>query len=144
MSTKKQAMDSLVKIQVLLGELGYTLDKQGYYKDYGILNGSLTRITPIFDKGISIDLQYNLSALSIAGHEIISIIHGQPVALDKIPGEARADVMRMLAELAPGALLPKFESFILTMSCATCKEVVSSFFSNKGEVQCLKCLGYEE
>ena len=143
MSTKQQAMDSLVKIQTLLGELGYTLDKQGYYKDYGLLNGSLTRITPIFDKGMSVDLQYNLSALSIAGHEIISIVHGQPVALDKIPSEARTDVMRMLAELAPGALLPKSESFILTMSCSSCKEVVSSFFSNKGEVQCLKCLGHE-
>ena len=143
MNNKQQALDSLTKIQILLGDLGFTLTQNGYYKDYGSVNGSTTRIVPIFDKGLSLDLQYNLTAVSVEGQETIEIARGQPVALDRIPSEARTDMMRMLAELAPDALLPKTESFILVMTCSSCTEVVSSYFVNEGDVKCLECLGYE-
>lgn len=143
MSQKQQALDSLVKIQVLLGELGFTLMQDGYFKDYGTVNGSVVRIAPIFDRGLSLDLQYNLSALCVTGQETITIERGQPVALDRVPSEARTDVMRMLAELSPGALLPKTETFIMIMTCSSCADVVSSYFVNEGEVKCLKCLKYE-
>lgn len=143
MSQKSQALASLQKIQLLLGELGFTLAADGYFKDYGLLNGSVVRIAPIFDKGMSLDMHYNLSALAVTGHETITIVTGQPVALDRVPGEARVDVMRMLAELAPEALIPKTESFIMTMICTDCHETVSSFFNLKGIVKCLECSGYE-
>lgn len=143
MNQKQHAIKSLEKIQLLLGELGFVLTPEGYHKDYGLLNGATVRISPIFDKGMSMDMQYNLTALSIAGHEVVPIVTGQPVALDKVPGEARVDIMRMLAELAPDALMPKTESFILTMMCIECKETVSSFFNLKGTVKCLDCMGYK-
>ncbi len=143
MNNKQQALDSLTKIQILLGDLGFTLTHDGYHKYYGLLDGSTVKVTPVFDKGLSIDLQYNLSALAVEGQQLISIARGQPVALDRVPSEARTDVMRMLAELAPDALLPKTESFILTMTCSECTEVVSSYFVREGDVKCLKCLDYE-
>lgn len=141
--SKIQALKSLEKIQVLLGELGFVLAADGYYKDYGLSSGANVRIAPIFDKGLSIDLQYNLVALAVAGQETITIVTGQPVALDRVPGECRTDVMRMLAELAPDALVPKTESFILTMVCTECKELVSSFLNLKGTVKCLECSGFK-
>ncbi len=143
MNNKKQAMASLENIQLLLGELGFILTPDGYYKEYGLVNGGTVKIAPIFDKGLSVDLHYDLSALEISGSEAITIQSGQPVALDRIPSEARTDVMRMLAELAPAALLPKTENFILTMICSRCKNTVSSFFNLEGTVECLHCLGYE-
>jgi len=142
--TEKQSMvKSLEKIQVLLGELGFVLTGGGYHKDYGLLNGSVVRIQPIFDKGLSVDMQYNLVSLSVAGHEVISIVSGEPLALNRIPAECRVDVLRMLAELAPNALIPKVENFIISMICTECKENVSSFFNLKGTITCLECLGYK-
>ncbi len=143
MNNKKQALASLENIQLILGELGFTLTPEGYCKEYGKVDGGTIKITPVFDKGLSVDMHYDLSALEISGSGIILIQSGQPIALDRVPSEARSDVMRMLAELAPGALLPKTENFILTMVCNECKDVVSSFFSLEGTVKCLKCLEYE-
>jgi hypothetical protein len=88
-------------------------------------------------------MQYNLSALSVVGCDTIPIITGQQVALEKIPKEAYSDIMRMLAELAPAALAPKKEQFIIMMNCVECKESVESFFNLKGVVTCLPCMGYE-
>ena len=143
MSQKEQAIQSLIKIQTLLGELGFVLTQTGYHKDYGLHNGGISRIIPVFDTGISTDMQYNLSALSVAGEHIIPIVAGQPIALDKIPGECRVDVMRMLAELSPNALLPKIETFIISMNCTSCKESVNSYLNIEGVVTCLACAGYE-
>ena len=143
MAQQQESIDSLTKIQELLGELGYTLTPDGYYKDYASANSTLTRIVPVFDKGMSLDMRYALSGLSITGHETISIVSGHQIEFAKIPSECREDVMRMLAELAPGALTPKGESFIITMLCTQCKNTVNSFLSLKGVVTCLDCLRKE-
>jgi hypothetical protein len=137
---QQQSIDGLIKIQELLGELGFTLTPDGYYKDYASANNTLTRIVPVFDKGMSIDMQYALSGLSITGHETIPIISGLQIEFAKVPAECREDVMRMLAELAPGALVSKEETFIVNMICTECKDNVHSYISLKGVVTCINCL----
>jgi hypothetical protein len=139
-----KAVENLDRIQRLLGELNFTLTKNGYYKDYGTNNGSTTRIIPIFDKGLTLDVQYNLSAMEVTNSEIIPVITGKTVSFDKIPAECRDDIIRMLAELSPEAIIPKTESFILTMICTKCREEVYSYFSLKGVIKCIKCMGYKE
>jgi len=140
---KPEAIQNLEHVQQLFGELEFTLTRTGYYKDYGLSNGTIIRIVPIFDKGVSLDMRYDLSAISVAGSEIIPIVAGRQIAFDKIPSECRDDVLRILAELAPGALIPKKESFILTMICTKCRKEISSYLSIKGVVKCLKCAGYK-
>jgi hypothetical protein len=140
---KPEAIQNLEHVQQLFGELEFTLTRTGYYKDYGLANGTTVRIVPMFDKGVSLDMRYDLSAISVAGNEIIPIVAGRQIAFDKIPAECREDVLRILAELAPGALISKKESFILTMICTKCRKEISSYLSIKGVVKCLKCAGYK-
>jgi phosphomannomutase len=125
-------------VQRLLGELNFTLTRDGYYKDYRVANGTIVRIVPAFYK--ELNKRYFLNAISI-DDEVISVVADKQIDFSKIPVECMDDVLRILAELAPEAIISKKESFILTMVCTKCHKEVSSYLSIKGVVKCLKCAG---
>src|SRR3990167_8956282 len=102
MSKDNKALQDLIAYQELLGELGFTIDGDGtYWKDYGLINGGRARIVPLFDKGISLDTSYCLSAISVSNERVVPIESGKLISFEQIPNECMQDVTRMIALMAP-------------------------------------------
>jgi hypothetical protein len=141
MNQKDKALQDLIFIQEALGALGFTLAGDNtYYKDYGLLDGSVVRIIPHFDKGISVDMSYRLCALTVTNTRTVPIVEGKPVQFEYFPRECLNDVTQMLANLAPQSRMPLKETYIITAICDKCGLEVSSFFQDKGRRLCLKCI----
>lgn len=137
----KESLDELVYYQVLLGELGFTISGDGsYYKDYGLLDGSILRLVPNFDTGISLDSKFRLSAITINSSKTVPILEGGQTRLNEFPRECMGDVMQMMATMAPQSRMPLQETFIITEHCTMCGDKVSSFFKKQEETLCLDCL----
>lgn len=146
MSSKNKALDDLIKAQVTLGDLGFTLlPNNTYYKDYGLVNGGIVRIVPIFDKSISLAKEYSLVALEIVDYDRIEINSNEPIALEKFPMECMEDVTSILARLVPEvAMAQRKQTFIINADCSECKRNVHSFIKLGDVVTCLPCFGLED
>lgn len=136
---QRLAMESLQKTQETLGLLGYTISSAGWHKDYGLHDGSVVRLMPVFDRGISLDVSYKLTGIQISSIKFVPFEDGIPVQLEQFPRECIEDVAAIASVLAPHARAPAQEVFILTSVCEQCSEEVSSFIQVDGHYSCLKC-----
>lgn len=137
----KKTLNELIAIQTTLGGLGFSISGDGsYYKEYGLLDGSVVRLVPHFDQGISLDNTYTLSAVSIQSVRTIPIEGNAGATLSAVPRECVEDMTAMLASMAPQSRVAPQESYIISEKCSSCDNEVSSFFRKDGEVLCLTCL----
>lgn len=148
MSPKNQqelAIATLQVVQQILGQLGFTLTAdRGYYKDYGLTDGSVARLIPIFDKGISLDMSYRLTGFDIITSKRIHFVEGLPAPVEEFPFEMSDDVKSLIAGLAPASKPPLSESFMVTAECAQCGKDVESFVHIGNQYTCLQCLGIKD
>lgn len=136
-------MDSLIKTQVLLGDLGFTLtSSNNYYKDYAAVDGSSFRLTPIFDNGLAQDKSWKLVAIDISSYKRIELDPSKPAPLHEFPKECLDDVSTMLIKLAPDvAKIAKRHVHIITAECNKCNLHSESFVHIRGRTLCLSCTG---
>ena len=141
----QEAYDDLVLAQTILGQLGYTLTSDGkYYKDYGIQNGSTVRMVPIFDHGMSMDVQRRLTGFTIVTSKQIPIVEGIPAPFEEFPIECIDDVNTIINSLAPLSKISPVESFMVTQICSSCNNEVHSFMYMNGQYICLNCAGFSD
>lgn len=138
---QRQALDNFQKVQEMFGTLGYTINSTGWYKDYGLHDGSVVRLVPVFDKGISLDMAYKLVGIQISSIKFIPFEDGRPVQLEQFPRECMEDVAVIASKLASHTRTPVQEVFILTTTCEQCSNEVSSFIQVDGHYSCLECAG---
>lgn len=142
---QEQALDTLIAVQSLMGQLGFTMTSDGgYYKDYGVGDDSYARLTPIFDKGISLDMSYKLVGFNLSVNKQVHIVEGLPAPLEEFPIECVDDVKNVVANLAPGSRTQMVESFMVTATCSMCGNDVASYLHNKDGYTCLKCMGMSD
>lgn len=148
MSTNQQsdAINNLLVVQDLLGGLGFTLTSDNsYYKDYGLVDGTIMRLIPVFDKGISLDMAYKLVGFNITSTKYIpavSDLHWSSVTGD-VPAECKNDVSVIMRTIGSIDRKPLTENFMITAICSACNDEASSFFRVKGKDICVKCMGYD-
>lgn len=142
---QEQAMADLMRVQQLMGRLGFTMTADsGYYKDYGLMSGGSARLVPVFDKGISVNSSFKLIGVNIVNSVFIPIVESASPQLDGVPRECIDDVMSIIGELQPIAYQPMSETFMITATCGDCGNDVASFLQISGTVKCLRCMGYTE
>jgi hypothetical protein len=139
---REDAMSTLQTAQLLLGQLGFTLNGDGsYHKDYGTTDGSIVRLIPVFDKGISLDVAYRLTGFTVIHQKQIHFVDGLPAQVEEFPMETMADVKNLVSGLAPSSRSQMTDSYMITISCCQCGNDAESFIQLKGQYTCLKCVG---
>jgi hypothetical protein len=144
-SQTEGAIDALLVIQGILGQLGFTLTSDNkYYKDYASTDGDAIRIIPVFDHGISVDIHRKLTGFNVIKSKVIPIVEGLSAPLDQIPVECLDDVSKIINTLAPFSKPPLAETFMITQNCSMCGDEVESFLYINGTYTCTKCAGYHK
>ncbi len=134
----------LLNVQDAMGELGFTLTPQRtYYKDYSNKDGSVSRITPIFDTGMSYDQQYRLSTISITTVKHIPIVDNGNVEWKEFPSASVADISTIIAKLSSAGRQKIGNQYIISQECLKCKKVVPEFILVDKQSYCLSCMGYK-
>lgn len=142
---QEQAIDTLLAVQSLMGQLGFTMTSDGgYYKDYAVDGDSIVRLTPVFDRGISLDMSYRLVGFDMTTRKQIHIVEGLPAPIEQFPIECVDDVKNVVTSLAPGSRTQMVESFMVMVTCNMCGNEVASYLHNKNGYTCLKCMGMSE
>ena len=142
---QEEAIDALMIIQSILGQLGFTLTSDSaYYKDYANSDGDAIRIIPVFDHGISVDVHRKLTGFNVIRSKFIPIIEGIQAPLDQIPMECLDDVSKIINSLAPFSKPPLAETFMVTQTCSMCDRDTESFLYFNGAYVCTKCAGYHK
>jgi hypothetical protein len=141
----KEVMDSLLDVQDVFGQLGFTLTgDQRYYKDYATGEDTTIRLTPQFDRGTPFAQEFKLNGFHVTTQTFVPIVDGQPMPFDRFPRVLTEDLSTIFARLTPSSRMPLKESFLITVPCDGCGKEASSFFQVKGTFKCLKCMGYED
>lgn len=148
MSKKNQqveAMSMLQTVQLLLGQLGFTLNGDGsYYKDYGLNDGSAVRVVPVFDRGISIDVSYKLVGFNLTSSRRVQFVDGLPAPMEEFPFETVDDIRSLVTGLAPSSSQQMSDTHMIMATCSQCGNEVESFLHIKNAYTCLKCLGMSD
>jgi hypothetical protein len=136
------AMHGLLVVQELLGSLGFTLTSDGnYYKDYALLDGGIARLAPVFDRGISLDVSYNLVGFNLTNSKFIS---AASLLEADLPAECKSDMGVIINGISSTTSRQMVETFMVTTVCATCGEEVNSFLRLGGKDVCVRCMGYSD
>jgi len=137
------AMQSLMAIQNVMGELGFILNGDNtYYKDYALMDGSIMRLTPVFDRGTSMNVDYRLVGFNINTMKFVSITNGTLESPNAVPRDCTGDVSRIIETVGFLEKKPQTESFIVVVPCSDCGNEVNSYLQFGTKFRCLKCVGY--
>jgi hypothetical protein len=136
-----EAFDDLVQVQDVLGKLGFTLTaNQTYHKDYGTANGTIIRISPIFDRGTPFDTRFKLCGINVSSNYTVNIVAGTPVEWRDIPKEAVEDTMSMVAQLTTmGRDVPE-ENHIMVTRCNHCNSDSPDYLTTENGPVCMECV----
>lgn len=139
------AMADLMIIQSVLGQLGFTLTSDGkYYKDYALSDNTAMRIIPVFDHGMSVDIQRRLTGFNLVTNKLIPVVQGISVNIDDYPVECVDDITKIISILAPLSRSAMSENFMMTQTCSMCANDVSSYIYMGGKYMCLRCAGLSD
>ena len=135
----RTAMDELIKYQIKLGDLGFTLNSdRTYSKEYATADGRLVRLSPNFDKGISLDSQYALSSFTVITVTTVPVVNGS-IESGAIPKECASDISALTYSMSPKTRDIK-EDMVVTAVCSVCSKQVSSFMFTDSKHYCLSCI----
>jgi hypothetical protein len=134
------ALDKLIHAQDVLGNLGFIITSGGrYYKQYAE-NEAVIKIEPLFDRGVSFDVDHVLTGLMISRQEFVPITDSY--VLSKLPKVAQVDVETLLRELEVKLSSQAEPTHIDMVTCHGCGKKVSDWIQNvkSGEYLCIdKC-----